>query len=71
MAGAIHLGGNGQGMKLVAAPPEQQLLEVMRGTLDAMLQLQCRIAVGWDPKEAVKDMGLNVPLPPVKLENQE
>ncbi len=45
-----------------ATPSEELLVNVLK-TLDSMLQLQCRIALGWAPAEAIKDMKLNVPLP--------
>lgn len=63
----------------IEAPPtrDQELLaaiaqnlHVAAQTLDVMLQLQCRIALGWDPAEAIVDLKLNVPAPPPSAPNR-
>jgi hypothetical protein len=58
---SLHLPG---GVQLQQPSPEQQLLIQIAQTIDALLQLQARIAMGWNPSEAVRDMGMRVPEPP-------
>jgi hypothetical protein len=52
------------------AVTQQMILMKMYQEIAAMFQLQARIALGWDPAEAVVDMKLNVPPPPQKGENR-
>jgi hypothetical protein len=48
----------------IAGPSEKDLLALIATSLDAMLQLQARIAIGWDAADAIADMGLTVkPIP--------
>lgn len=59
--------GNGMGkLNIQAPPPDVQILQAILQIVDAQLQLQCRILMGWDPADAIKAMGLHVMMPPTE-----
>lgn len=43
------------------ADPVLVMLRAIAITLDVTLQLEARIALGWDPAAAVREIGINVP----------
>lgn len=52
------------GVQVAPPSPELQALVQIAQMLDLMLQFQCRVALGWDPAEAIEDMRLKVkPVP--------
>lgn len=56
--------------KLQPASPEVELLARIVSLLDAMFQVQMRLATGWTAEEVVRDMKLNVPRRPTDKEEE-
>ncbi len=62
--GDLHVPGIPGRITVKEPDPQVELLTRIFACLDQMFQLQARIALGWQPADAVRDMRLNVPDPP-------